>query len=338
MDDNQLISVVMPAHNASLYVEESINSILQQTYTNIELIIVDDGSTDNTKAIILSYEDKRIRFVRNISKRGISYSLNKAISMAKGKYIARMDADDIATPDRLFLQLDYLKLNNLDICGSGITTFGFSDRVILYPESMNDIQFFSLFGSPMAHPTVFGLSSLFKKYAYRDVVAEDYELWTRMLMNGVVIGNIQKSLLNYRVHSTQLTSEKGGIINSSIGVARKYANNYIKKDGLKNDLDELEYFMGGRYSLNTAIKMSKRLVQFAERHNVTESMKSRIVSIIFSRVNCYNFKSLISYVATMKSLHLSSINNFNIKLMFLFLFFLDKDSNIALFIRRLLSR
>ena len=110
-----MITVIIPAYNSASLIKEAIDSILQQSYRDIELIIINDGSTDNTESIIRSFKDDRIKLVNNSSNQGIVYSLNKAVALAQGQYIARMDADDVSNIDRLSIQLDYLKSNNLDI-------------------------------------------------------------------------------------------------------------------------------------------------------------------------------------------------------------------------------
>ncbi len=161
-----MISVILPAYNASNHIAESIDSILRQTYKDFELIVVNDGSIDQTKEIVNSFQDNRIKLIDNESNMGIVFSLNKAIKISKGEFIARMDSDDIAINDRLEKQLEYLKRNNLGICGCSIKTFGSIKKTILYPERFEDVRFFSIFGSPLAHPTVLGYANLFKKYLY----------------------------------------------------------------------------------------------------------------------------------------------------------------------------
>ena len=107
-----LISVILPAYNAEEYIYAAIDSILQQTYTNFELIVINDASTDHTEEIILSFSDKRIRYIKNEQNLKLIKTLNKGIALANGKYIARMDADDISMPNRF--QIEYEFMENLD--------------------------------------------------------------------------------------------------------------------------------------------------------------------------------------------------------------------------------
>lgn len=108
----------MPVFNGGKFIRESIESVLSQTFTDFELIIVDDGSTDNTIDIIRSFEDKRIRLLLNESNRGIGYTRNKALENSKGKYVAVLDSDDIAYPTRLEKQVHFLE-NNSDYAAIG---------------------------------------------------------------------------------------------------------------------------------------------------------------------------------------------------------------------------
>jgi glycosyltransferase involved in cell wall biosynthesis len=107
MPKNPKLSVIMSVHNGEKYLREAIESILNQTFTDFKFIIINDGSTDNSLAIIRSYDDKRIRILNNGTNIGLTKSLNKALKQAKGKYIARQDADDVSLPDRFEAQLKY---------------------------------------------------------------------------------------------------------------------------------------------------------------------------------------------------------------------------------------
>ena len=151
-----LISVVLPVFNAQLYVGEAVRSILAQTFVDFELIIINDGSTDGTLPILQSFilRDARVRLISR-ENLGLVATLNEGIQIARGIWIARMDADDIAEPIRFERQLEWLKQTDADICGSWIKYFGTSDRRVLqHPESDEAIKAEMLFGSPFAHSTV----------------------------------------------------------------------------------------------------------------------------------------------------------------------------------------
>ena len=119
------ISVIMPAYNAEKYIREAIDSILAQTYTDFEFIIIDDASTDATASIVESYSDERIRFFRNEHNMGVANTLNRGLDLAVGEYIARMDSDDISLPERFAKQVEFMDTHtDVIVCGSNAIVFG----------------------------------------------------------------------------------------------------------------------------------------------------------------------------------------------------------------------
>src|ERR1700681_1475187 len=126
-----LVSVVLPVYNGERYLTQSINSILFQTYSNWELIIINDGSSDNTENLILNYPDKRIKYISNDGNKGIIYSLNKGLEKAKGEFIARLDADDVALPFRIEKQVEFLTENtDYAMCGSYFQTIDSNGKIL----------------------------------------------------------------------------------------------------------------------------------------------------------------------------------------------------------------
>ena len=157
-----VISVIMPVYNAETYVEEAIKSILNQTFEDFEFLIINDGSEDNSLSIINNYasKDNRIKIISR-EKKGLVFSLNEGIKLAKGKYIARMDADDISVPERFKKQISYLERNSdVDICGTWIETFGRSMEVLKYPVQHDDIKVALLFAFGLAHPSIMAKKTL----------------------------------------------------------------------------------------------------------------------------------------------------------------------------------
>lgn len=201
---NPQISIIMPAYNAEKYVAEAINSILAQTFTDFEFIIINDASADSTKNIIESFQDPRIKLINNEQNQGVAKSLNIGISAAKGKYIARMDADDISLPQRFQTQFDFMEQNpDIDICGSWAKTFGAEEKSIKFPEKHVDIKDSSFFSCAMVHPTVMFKKDLNLQYFSDFTRAEDYDLWCRKI-DSWKFANISKVLLFYRTHSCQV--------------------------------------------------------------------------------------------------------------------------------------
>ncbi|MDD1608916.1 MAG: glycosyltransferase [Methylococcaceae bacterium] len=213
IDSEQIIpmlSVELPVHNAEKYIAEAIHSILIQTFTDFELIVIDDGSTDGTLAILQAYQtmDTRIRLVTRGHK-GIVATINEGIDLARGKWLARMDADDIALPHRFERQLQWLAKTGADICGGWVQFFGASDsRVLKHPQTDSAIKAELLFMSPFANPTVIMKTALAKQLRYNSAFenAEEYDLWERATRAGWQMTNVPEVLLRYRQHSNQISS------------------------------------------------------------------------------------------------------------------------------------
>jgi glycosyltransferase involved in cell wall biosynthesis len=205
-----IISVVLPVYNGAEFISEAVDSILAQTFRNFELIIIDDGSKDTTLEILKRYEsyDNRIRLISRKNK-GLVISLNEGIELARGDWIARMDADDISLPHRFERQLEFLKETKADICGSWIKYFGVGDRRVwkTYQSDMA-IKMDMLFKCPLAHPTVIFRAHALKKLRYGIAwdFAEDYDLWTRSAIAGLTMTNVPEVLLHYRRHSKQIST------------------------------------------------------------------------------------------------------------------------------------
>lgn len=207
METSPLVSVVIAVYNGGNLLIKSIDSILKQSYSNLEIILVNDGSTDDSSTVIRSVDDDRIKLLENGENRGLIYSLNYGIQQATGDVIVRMDADDIALPNRIKHQVEVLKRDpSLVAVGSWITLIDENDYPIgqwEYPETHTTIKWNQLFNSAMAHPSIMFLKSAFNKtdgYSVDYKYAEDYELWSRLGAVGKLY-NIQAPLILYRVHS-----------------------------------------------------------------------------------------------------------------------------------------
>lgn len=210
MEAEPLISVVLPVYNGEQYVAEAIDSVLSQTFTNFELIMVDDGSTDGSHRILSEYErsDPRIRVISR-ENRGLATTLNDSIDIARGSWIARMDSDDIALPHRFERQLEWLERTGADISGSWVQRFGSSDRrVVRLCQTDEAIKMAMLFCSPFAHPAVIMRTALVKRLRYNKMweKAEDYDLWERAAEAGWRMTNVPEVLLWYRVHPEQIST------------------------------------------------------------------------------------------------------------------------------------
>ncbi len=205
-----LVSILMPVYNAAPYVKEAIESILTQTFTNFELLVFNDGSTDNSSEVIRAIDDKRITLFDYKENSGYVAHLNEGLRIARGQYIARMDADDIAFPDRLAKQVALLANEPaIGLCGTGYQMFGTLDRVIQLPSDDKQIREFMLEHSPMGHPTVMFSKTVIAQHnlAYDKAFmpAEDYKMWYDFSRVSQ-LKNLPDILLHYRVHPHQISS------------------------------------------------------------------------------------------------------------------------------------
>lgn len=247
------ISVVMPAYNAAKYLREAIDSILAQTYTDFEFIIINDGSTDSTKDIIMSYDDPRIVYLENDVNSGIVVTLNKGLDAAQGRYIARMDADDISLPTRLAEQFAFMEANP-DIAVAGCLVERFDDNGWHdFPPSEKDHDICKadlLFSTCVAHPATIIRKSILDKHHLRYdehfVGMEDYCLWWRIsrISN---ITNLQKRLLKYRQHKDQVT--KAEIDHEFLDKQRKFISKQFEDLKITFSPEDVDVFLKYKNSI-----------------------------------------------------------------------------------------
>lgn len=253
---SDLITVLMCVYNGESFLREAIDSILAQTYDNFEFLIVDDGSTDQSKSIILGYSDPRIVLISNEINKGLIFSLNYGVAKAKGHYIARMDADDIADSKRLESQLAHIKSNDLDVVGASAKTFGcFSRRILSYPSQHEQLLFRLLFGSAFAHPLVFAKTQCLKDNPYSEKYpcAEDYELWCRLAVQGYRFGNQNEVLLFYREHSGQISQAKSVTQQASVYDALSVYSKSILSTELFAVFEGLNYCRSQSYDYDSFV-------------------------------------------------------------------------------------
>jgi len=206
-----LVSVLLPVYNGERFIRDSIQSVLDQTLTNFELIIVDDGSNDGTFEIINSFEDPRIKIIRNITNQGISKSLNLGLKLSQGEYIARHDADDLAHSERLKKQIKYFNRNPfIGVVGTWTKVVDeFNNEIDIWklPTKPEDVFFNLMFHNCLTHSSVcFRKEIVIKAGGYRkiDKDVEDYSLWLRCLKL-TKIANIPEFLTVYRVRDDSIS-------------------------------------------------------------------------------------------------------------------------------------
>ena len=208
------VSIIMGIYNCALTLSEAIESILNQTFKDFEFIIILDYPDNNLhKKIIEEYSkiDNRIRFFVNEKNLGLTGSLNRGLSLAKGEYIARMDADDISLPYRLERQLEYIKKNQYDLIG-GITQMIDEDGNSIYsiqkvPTDFNKIKKALRYGQCIAHPTWLGRKEVFDYLnGYRNIpLCEDFDFTLRVVLNGFKISNLNETVLKYRMTKNSIS-------------------------------------------------------------------------------------------------------------------------------------
>lgn len=227
-NNKNFISVIMSYYNSEKYIKQSINSILKQTHNNLELILLDDGSTDNSSKIVDQFFDKRIIKFKNINNSGVPFSFNKLISKAKGEYIAFMDSDDISVNNRLETQLNFLLKNNLDVCGSSAKTFGsfYNNKIPIIKNNL-DISFLMCFGNPIVNSSTLFKSKVLKNFKCNEsLISWDFDLYSNIVLSDYSIGNISEVLLLSRQHNSQDSkiNYKKGIKESEI-ISRNHFKN-----------------------------------------------------------------------------------------------------------------
>ncbi len=206
-----LVSVLMPAYNSELYIAQAIDSILDQTHSNLELLIFDDGSSDGTRKVIESYSDLRVIKVLSDQNYGVVRARNELIDRANGKYIALMDADDVAEPTRLQKQLQVLESGECDICGSAQWVLDEATNKLKKSKDRfidPDLRALLSVYCGLCNSTITGKAEIFKRFKYDTSIltSEDYFLWVQMAAAGYRFINLKDRLLTYRRYPAQTSA------------------------------------------------------------------------------------------------------------------------------------
>jgi len=238
--NNQSITVLMPVYNGEKYLDEAIRSILGQTFKDFEFLIIDDYSNDKSCEIISAFSDERIKLIKNNKNMGQAITMNKGINLAKGKYIARIDQDDISLPKRLQIQYEYMENNsNVGLLGCNIQNVDENLNYISFrnrPTTHYQNLWRLLYNTCLMHPTAFIRSSVLStkiSYDKRFWPCEDYDLWSRLAYNtkinqlNDVYVLVRKHESNYGKRSEQIQIKNRKIL-SKINI-----NNFLlnHKDG-----------------------------------------------------------------------------------------------------------
>lgn len=259
MNKTSMISVVMSVYNGELYLDKAIQSILTQTYKDFEFIIINDGSIDKSLEIIEKYmsKDERIVLISRENK-GLIVSLNEGIEKAKGKYIARMDADDISLPERFEEQVKFMEDNpDIGICGTWVEVFGKNMKNTVWKLSCSNKRLKAelLFSSCFAHPSVMIKKRLFIDnnlfYDNFFLHVEDFELWSKLSFV-TNFATINKILIKYRIVNTSVTRVADKDNEQRYEVISKIFDKYLNKLNIKNTKEENKLHFN--LSVNTRIR------------------------------------------------------------------------------------
>jgi|GEM_PF-1305401 len=277
------VTVLMAVYNGEKYLKNAIDSILNQTYNNFEFLIINDGSNDNTKKILDSYDDKRIRIIHNRKNQGLTKCLHDGVVKSKGKYIARLDADDIALPDRLLIQKEYLDNNDNVLVVHSMFHYINDNGDIIYKNLGNNesnifIKWNLLYKNRLQHSTVMFKKLIYTKYKLNYNVSykrsQDYELWSQISHVGD-FKFIPVPLILFRLHDKSITTNVTGEehLNANLNII---IDNF-KRYGIKIDKD----FAGELSVLNWQLAVSpfgynyKYIVD--RLHNIIDDIENKFI-------------------------------------------------------------
>lgn len=286
------LSVVVPFYNPQPYFREAIDSLLCQSFPDFELILINDGSTDDSEAMLDGFDDPRIRLIRNETNLGIAPSMNRALEVARAPLVARQDADDASLPNRFAEQVRFLR-NNPDIVmvGTAMDVVDAEGRVITrwsYGTEPDVCRWHALSRSPVGNTsTMFRRDAVLSVGGYdvRFQPADDYDLWGRLLDVGGIT-NLPQSLVRYRVHETAVTTtQQPKLDNLGCQISRRLLSRYLADSCVETMLEVTRNSSPGVPLVCTAIECYNRLErQFIRQHNPSVEAADEIHRNLLHRV------------------------------------------------------
>lgn len=228
-----VITVILPCYNAAAFIEETLNSVLNQTFDDFECLVIDDASTDQTCALVerIAAQDARVKLFRKEQNTGYTESLNMGLSLARGWYVARMDADDICMPQRFEKQVAFMETNpGCVMCGSAYRLMH-NNYTVHVPVTHADIMLGLLYGNVFCHPSIMMRNEIIRKnnirYETRFEPSEDYAMWVH-LSNFGTLANLPDVLLAYRLHRESVSNSRS--------ITQKKLANHIRLSLIQNKL------------------------------------------------------------------------------------------------------
>jgi len=327
-----MVTVLLPVYNGEKYLREAIDSILNQTYTDFEFLIINDGSTDRTEEIILSYTDPRINYVKNEQNIKLIATLNKGLKLAKGKYIARMDGDDVSLPTRLEKQIGFMeKYPEIGLCGSYIQTLEAGlEYIVKYQTESDQIKFRLLFDTHFPHPAAVLRKSVLTEnnleYELKYIHAEDYVLWNRMALH-TGLHNIPEVLVLKRSHDEQVSIVHNDLQQEVMSGFRKELMEMVMGKIDEQSYKLYEALLSGEYpnNITNAILLLKFLNTFVKSSNSKGAYNKIILENYFAKLAysvAYNCSGLglevfAAYKSTVFYSHQSAITNAKLSVKYL---------------------
>ena len=301
------VSVLMSVYNGERFLQEAVESILDQTYTDFEFIIVDDGSIDRTWKILSAYSDPRIRLVRNSENIGLSRSLNKGLKLARGEYFTRMDADDISLPERLATQVAFLNKHseagllagNLEVINEQGEIIGYFKRDC-HPDLVKWYELF--YNRTVGHSQVMFRASLVRElgeYSETIALAQDYDLWSRIAERAHIV-ILPQALLQWRKHKSSISSVRlEEQQQSAYRIAYRNLENLIREGWATEEayLEMIGFWMGRFSMCKNPIRLWHNLVRvqsaFVTQRRIINS--EREFCAILHKAEAQQFYNLASY-------------------------------------------
>jgi len=213
--EDELVSIITPTYNCAKFIGRTIDSVLKQTYTNWEMIIVDDASKDNTEEIVLNYKDPRIKYIKLEKNAGPANARNKSMQEAKGKYIAFLDSDDIWMPEKLEKQIKFMKVNGYNMTATSYEHINEQDeklnKIVKCKEKVDYNGM--LLSCPVGNSTVMYNVGMLGKFEVPDIKKRnDYALWLKMLKKEKYVYGLDDVLMEYRIREKSVSSNKFALV------------------------------------------------------------------------------------------------------------------------------